>query len=265
VHVQRRGDGPGVLFLPGSGADHLGFGACARRLGERYTCWLFDPRGTGRTVGPAANLSVDLLAGDALALWAALGIERLALVGHSLGTRVALAVAARAPSRVAGMVLWAPWADADPFLDRQMALTRAAARALPPELAAEFLLWLLASPELQNREPARFAQMRDGMFPPGDVAAWQRALDYLDVGPRSRLDPASLAALPPTLVLGAEGDRMVPARYAKALFDALPTGAGHRFELLTGPRASHLAHVEMPDAFAAAVAGHLAGVATGGW
>lgn len=265
VEVVSRGSGPPVLWIPGSGADHLGFGPPVRRLTNGFTHWLYDPRGTGRTRGPIEPLTVDTLASDCAALVEALGLDRVAFVAHSLGTRVAIETARRLGDRVVGMVLWAPWRAADRFFGRQMDLIRWMVSTLPQEKAAEFLLWRLASSALQNEEPKRFEQILEGMFLGTGSTPWDRVVRYLSVGPTLSDLPAPLHGFAPTLVLAAEGDRMVPPQYARDLFDALPPNEGHAFHLLTGERASHLAHVEMPDAFAQVVSQHLAGLKSLQW
>ena len=65
-----------------------------------------DARGNGasdRPEDPAAYGDREA-AGDALAVLDALGIERAALIGHSLGARSALILAAEHPERVTGVV-----------------------------------------------------------------------------------------------------------------------------------------------------------------
>ncbi len=66
-----------------------------------------DLRGHGESP-TRGRISLELWVDDLLALLDSLGGPRALLVGHSLGAQVALACAARAPDRVAGMVLIDP-------------------------------------------------------------------------------------------------------------------------------------------------------------
>src|SRR5690606_19556913 len=64
-----------------------------------------DMRGHGRSADAPPSFRIDELADDIVALMDHLGILRATVVGHSLGTLVAQAVAAEHPSRVDGLVL----------------------------------------------------------------------------------------------------------------------------------------------------------------
>lgn len=74
-------------------------------LSSSHTCITMDLRGHGRS-GPAqGELTMASFAADAVALLDALQIGRAVLVGHSMGTRIALEAALQAPARVSGLVL----------------------------------------------------------------------------------------------------------------------------------------------------------------
>ncbi|MCG8419715.1 MAG: alpha/beta hydrolase, partial [Proteobacteria bacterium] len=62
-------------------------------------------RGHGDSGHPAGGYGVDDFAADAIALLDALGIERAAVVGHSMGSFIAQQVALRAPQRVTHLIL----------------------------------------------------------------------------------------------------------------------------------------------------------------
>src|SRR3954453_17015667 len=101
---------PLVSFTIGAGPrstvllhGFLGSGKNLRTLAQRWsaavparTLLLPDLRGHGESPPPAASADLDSLADDVLAAAAGLP-DPLSLVGHSLGGRVALAAARRAP------------------------------------------------------------------------------------------------------------------------------------------------------------------------
>ena len=106
------GDGwverPTVLMLhPGPGADHsLYKHLVGPRLAEVAQVVYVDNRGEGRSEASApAHWNLDTWADDALALLAVLAIARPVVYGSSIGSLIAVELAARAPGRLAGLVL----------------------------------------------------------------------------------------------------------------------------------------------------------------
>lgn len=92
---------------------HVGFWDAALAAGANRTrTFAMDLRGHGDSAAPAdADYALSACAEDVYAVLDALDLERVALVGHSFGTLVALAVAAGRPDRVARLVLVDPPGD----------------------------------------------------------------------------------------------------------------------------------------------------------
>lgn len=95
IHFTRDGDGPGVVLVPGLGAGARLFGTLPRRFARAgFTCAAVDP--VGLPPGPPLPGGVfdfAAAAADVLALAATLPAP-VALVGTSLGGKVALTAAA---------------------------------------------------------------------------------------------------------------------------------------------------------------------------
>lgn len=101
-------DGVPVVLLHGSvltRAIWRGLGYLAP-LAAEHPVLRMDLRGHGRSGAPheAAAYSPEALLGDLLAVMDDAGLERAALVGYSLGARVALTAALSAPGRVTHLV-----------------------------------------------------------------------------------------------------------------------------------------------------------------
>ena len=250
VYTTRRGErGPLVLFVPGAGADHLGWGVAMRLLRDDARSVAYDPRGTGRTTGGAGPASVAVLADDLAALIDALG-EPVHLVAHSLGTRVAMAAAARPGARVRSLFLFSPWYRSDPYMEHRQDMMHEICASGERRIAAQTLLWLLTSRALQTEEPERFEQYLDAMFLGPRATPWSTILAQLRAGREAPADEAELDRLTmPVRVVLAERDRMIEPEASEALATRLAVDPVR----LTGPRASHLAHVEMPEAFVRAL------------
>ncbi|CAN0339762.1 unnamed protein product, partial [Phaeothamnion confervicola] len=108
---EESGEGPPVLLLHGLTATrrYVVHGSRAiERAGHRVIA--FDARGHGSS-SPAADPSAyryDALAADAIAVLDDRGIERVALVGQSMGSATAVAVALTHPDRVSSLVIVTP-------------------------------------------------------------------------------------------------------------------------------------------------------------
>ena len=95
---------PTVVFVHGAGLDHSLFGLQSRYFGYHGRNVLaLDLPGHGRSGGPPLPTSREWRTG-CCASARTLNIEKAALVGHSMGSLVALECAARAPERRAHRV-----------------------------------------------------------------------------------------------------------------------------------------------------------------
>jgi len=105
-----RGDGAPVVCLPGGPMQDSTYLDDLGGLSAHCRLILVDHRGTGRSATPAdtATYRCDRLVDDVEALREHLGLARMNLLGHSGGTNLVVAYAARYPERVASLVLVAP-------------------------------------------------------------------------------------------------------------------------------------------------------------
>jgi pimeloyl-ACP methyl ester carboxylesterase len=94
-----------VVFIHGALHDHSAWTLLARWCAHHgHGVLALDLPGHGRSAGPPLR-SVEAIADWVIALLQAAGATRAALVGHSMGSLIALEAAARAPDRVAGLVM----------------------------------------------------------------------------------------------------------------------------------------------------------------
>ena len=103
-----------LLLLHGFGNEAHIWDDFAPAVSPHYRTLALDHRGHGDSAWDAqGRYDHDTLVRDVEAVTAALGIERLVLVAHSLGGRIATLFAGRHPERMAGLVL----VDIGPELD----------------------------------------------------------------------------------------------------------------------------------------------------
>jgi pimeloyl-ACP methyl ester carboxylesterase len=102
IHLEASGDGPAIVLVHAGICDGGMWDAQWETLPARHRVVRFDMRGFGGSPVPGVTYSH---ARDLIAVMDAAGISRAALVGASLGGRVAIEVALAAPARVSALVL----------------------------------------------------------------------------------------------------------------------------------------------------------------
>ncbi|HUJ56696.1 MAG TPA: alpha/beta hydrolase [Gaiellaceae bacterium] len=137
------GQGEAVLLVHGGLGDSGLWEPVVPLLADRYRTLRTDLRFFGRSAGPAAPWSWSE---DVLGVLDALAIERAALVGLSLGGRIALEVALAAPERlwaVAGVAPGLGGHDAPAYSEEQGARYEAAEADgdLEAMMAIDFEVW----------------------------------------------------------------------------------------------------------------------------
>lgn len=268
LHVRQRHPAgrPAVVFLHGWLDHSHSFDALAEHLPEAWRLVLLDLRGMGRSAwGPRGG---HYQFGDHLvdveAVVRGLGLERVYLVGHSLGGIIATAYAAARPERVLGLSLIESLGP------------RAGDAGLAPERLRGFLEDLEREPHRKRYPSVEAAAARLRENNPGlpEAAAlhlarhgtepWEGELAFtFDPTHRRRFaqafDEAQWLALsssvqcPVQVILGAEGLRMVDEARAQARLAALP---GHPAPRVL-PGGHHL-HMECPQQVARALEEFLA-------
>ncbi|WP_158843371.1 alpha/beta fold hydrolase [Saccharothrix deserti] len=184
------------------------------------------------------------IADDVLGLLDERGIERAVLGGCSMGGYVAMAVLRRDPSRVAGLVLADTRAGAD------AAEVRANRLAMAARVEAEGVGWvpdaLVSGLLAPGADASVVERVRELILAqdPAEVAWAQRAMAV-------RPDSAEVLAGVdvPALVLVGEHDGLTPPALAREL-----AGVLRRAEYVELAGAGHLSPLEVPEAFAGAVA-----------
>lgn len=208
-----------------------------------------EPAGSGFELAAVADRIADGLAGEGLRG----GFD---LVGHSLGAGVALTLAAEHPELVRRLVLVAP-AGLKPMnrvasmllctgVDGLLSVRRRLGGLSDLRWGRRLLLAFAAD------DPAAIAPTQARMMINASASA-QRTSAAFSTITGTDLRP-SLAQLRVALgVVWGEHDRTVPLSHAAAIREARPDA-----EIVVIERAGHVAMVERPDAFVAALEGLLA-------
>ncbi|TPN85478.1 alpha/beta fold hydrolase [Mesorhizobium sp. CU2] len=100
----RAGAGAPVLFIHGVGMDAAIWQPQIDLMRDRFDLIAIDMLGHGASPLPPQNAELSDYADQAIRLLDHLGLDRVAVVGHSMGALVAQEIALRAPSRVNAIV-----------------------------------------------------------------------------------------------------------------------------------------------------------------
>jgi pimeloyl-ACP methyl ester carboxylesterase len=209
---------PTVVFVHGAANDHGVFA-----LQSRYFAWhgmnavALDLPGHGRSAGEALA-SVEALADWLRDAIAAIAVERVALVGHSMGALAALECASRNPGRVERLALLGPSTPMPVSADL------IAAAAANEHVAYELINAWSFAPASQlcggNRLPGVW-MLGNAMRLMERTANGVLATDLVACNEYANgVEAAKRVACPALVILGAR-DIMAPPRNAKALIDAL--------------------------------------------
>lgn len=108
IFVQEWGEGLPVVFVHGGGVTHEFWDHQVSALMNRFRVVTYDLRGCGRSDRPPRGYTLDVWADDLRALVDRLELERPVVVGHALGSHVALRFASTHPHMLSRLVLAAP-------------------------------------------------------------------------------------------------------------------------------------------------------------
>jgi N-formylmaleamate deformylase len=104
-----RASQPAIILIPGITSPAVTWGFVANVFGRTFDTYIIDVRGRGLSeASPGLDYSLDAQADDVIELAKALGLERFALVGHSMGARIAARAARRNPAGLSSVVLVDP-------------------------------------------------------------------------------------------------------------------------------------------------------------
>lgn len=104
-HVHAGQGGPPLVFIHAFGCDHTDWAAQIAKFSSRYAVVAIDLGGHGGTPARPDHARVEYHADDVINLIKASGLSPAIVIGNSLGCRIALEVAARAPEQTQAVVL----------------------------------------------------------------------------------------------------------------------------------------------------------------
>jgi pimeloyl-ACP methyl ester carboxylesterase len=255
ISLLEAGTGPPVIAVHGLGATKASFLATVAALAPRFRVVAIDLPGFGDSDKPVgAPYDARYFATAVVQLLDTLELERAHLIGNSLGGRVTLEVALRAPERVDRIALLAPsmawrrrrpWAPALRLVRPELGVLPHAPRPVVERVLDRFM------PEARTGWAAAGVDefLRSFLTPRGRAAFYAAARQiYLEEpngenGFWPRLRELSV----PALFVWGRRDTLVPLAFARHVTEAVP--AAEHLELDCG----HVPQMELPRETHAAI------------
>jgi pimeloyl-ACP methyl ester carboxylesterase len=245
LYYEQYGKGEPIIFSHGMLDDCSVWKAQRSMFAQNHTVILYDHRGHGESDKPRGDYSVQALAHDLNGLILGLGLDSVALVGHSLGGMTVLMFTLDHPDKVSKLVLVSATAGTHVRLPLMGTTSRGigslvacgmfARRALGRKLRVH---WGLATDEV----PGRGAKVPEYVA----HACMRGIVANYDVK-----DKVSQIQTP-TLIVAGGRDRGISLRMSGSLHSKIE---GSRLEVI--PNCGHVPMVEKPDEFNSLLAGFL--------
>lgn len=246
LYYETSGSGKALVLIAGLGYPLWQWHKMVPYLAEHFQVITFDNRGVGQSVKPSGPYSAQMLAADTVGLLNVLGIEKAAIMGHSMGGFVAQAMALDFPEKVSKLILcstnfggpnhvpvtpeaFAVLSDttSDPlsrFTNGLKVSTAPGWADAHPDMVKEWTEWRIANPiDMAGYQ----SQLAIGLALTSEEAAFEKKLPNISV---------------PTLILFGAHDKVVPPENAALLQKQIQ---GSRTAII--PDAGHFFPIEVPE------------------
>lgn len=253
MYYELAGAGTAVVFISGLTADHAGWKLfqVPAFTAAGYQCLVFDNRDVGQTGdSPLPAYGIPLLAADTMALMDHLGLERVHLVGYSMGGMIAQEIALTNPKRLRTLTLMCSAAKVDAYTRSMFEAFVVEKRRLDRgEFLRAFALRVFGHAfYAAGGHQAWLDRMLAHPFPQSDAAFVRQTEAILGYDATERVREIKV----PTHVVAGGEDIMLPPRYSEELARDIP---GSELTVFSG--AGHAVHVEKAAEFNRVVLGFL--------
>ncbi len=263
-----QGNGRPLLLCPGLGLDHQYYRFGEPLLRSVAQTVLLDPRGIGQSRKDSpkkVTYTPELWADDFAALCRHLGLDKVDILGSSLGGSMAMAFAEKYPELTRSLIVIGGFAQLDRALETNFRLRQKIIRKLGMgEEIADFMgLSTMTREFMESDAGLKVMQANQANIQTNSPELYIAFLDSILYWgrkmPGQEKEPLFTTRLKnikcPTLVIAGDNDYFIPASFSKQIAEGIP-GSVYR-EVKSG---GHIPFIEKPQETAALVKEFLTGL-----
>jgi pimeloyl-ACP methyl ester carboxylesterase len=230
-----KGNGEPLLLIAGFLCDHAYWSLIMPSLTSQYQVIRLDNRGMGRSSAPNSPYSLKQMANDVAALLDHIAIDKVHLVGHSMGGQIAQELVLAHPEKVQSLILLSSLAKGDGLFNNIIETWGELGANVDLKLYEKVVLpWIFTDTFYS------IPGMIEGLiefairypFAPATHSLYHHSQAILDFDTTDRLQQIHC----PTLVLVGKQDILTPLKFSQQLAQGIPNaelaildGGGHGF------------------------------------
>lgn len=253
IYYEIHGEGEPLVLVAGLGSDSQSWQFVINDLSNHFQTIIFDNRGVGRSDSPSPPYSIEDMATDLLKLLDYLNIERMHILGHSMGGFIAQEFAIKYPERVRKLILesTAPISSKrNNFLFNN--LYKAWKSGMDMELwLQQFLFWIFSTKTMENEKFISSYVKYTLDYPyPQSIEGFHgqiKAIEEFDA--RNKLHKIQSE----TLIMIGEEDILIKPKEAELLYQGISRSSYPTYI----EKAAHSIHSEASKSFTNSVLGFL--------
>jgi 3-oxoadipate enol-lactonase len=247
-----KGAGEPLLLIAGFLCEHSYWSLLMPSLVKQYQVIRLDNRGMGRSSAPDSPYSIQQMANDAAALLERIGIDKVHVVGHSMGGQIAQELVLAHPQKVKSLMLISSLAKGDGRFNSIVETWGDLPGTIDLKLYQKIVFpWIFT--DAFYSIPEVIEQLIEWAvnypFPPTTHGLYHQSRAILGSDTKDRLTKIQC----PTLVLVGRQDILTPVKFSEQLAQGIPHA-----ELVVLDRGGHGFLIESPDAVASVMLKFLA-------
>ncbi|MBM3191945.1 MAG: alpha/beta hydrolase [Chlamydiae bacterium] len=243
LYYEQEGKGEPLVLISGYTTDVSAWALVRQELARHFSLLMLDNRGAGRSDCPDTPYTVDTMAEDVRGLLASLKLDKMHVLGHSMGGAIAQTLCFKYPMLIKRLILsntLIRFHEVPAYALRYFFKRRCEGMS-PTTMREGALAWGFSGEFLKNEEQIASLLKKFEAYPYGQTLIGQKrqleALLQFDSGPWFQ------KITHPTLVIEGEKDILCPED-SKRLAKELP-----RAKLVSFAGQGHMPHVEKSKEF----------------